>query len=38
MHKDGVGPWNDFEIVNPVGIRKLQIGGSDAEECKEDKL
>ena len=26
-HKDGVGPWNDYEIVNPVGIRKKQIEG-----------
>lgn len=24
QHKDGVGPWNDYEIVNPVGIRKKQ--------------
>lgn len=28
QHKDGVGPWNDYEIVNPVGIRKKQEGGS----------
>lgn len=21
-HRDGVGPWNDYEIVTPVGIRK----------------
>jgi hypothetical protein len=31
-HRDGVGPWNDYEIVNPVGIRKKQITGGDQEE------
>jgi hypothetical protein len=34
QHKDGVGPWNDYEIVNPVGIRKKQeapaVTGEDA--------
>ena len=32
MHKDGVGPWNDYEIVEPVGIRKKQAAGSVAED------
>ena len=27
--KGGVGPWNDYEIVNPVGIRKKELGPSD---------
>ena len=26
-HKDGVGPWNDYEVVEPVGIRKKQQEG-----------
>ena len=26
-HKDGVGPWNDYEIVESVGIRKKQEAG-----------
>jgi hypothetical protein len=30
-HKDGVGPWNDYDIVEPVGIRKRQEGGSSIE-------
>jgi hypothetical protein len=33
-HKDGVGPWNDYEIVNPVGIRKKQIEGEDPQASK----
>ncbi len=32
QHKDGVGPWNDYEIVNPVGIRKKQEGASHVPE------
>ena len=27
-HKDGVGPWNDYEVVEPVGIRKKQQEGA----------
>ena len=30
QHKDGVGPWNDYEIVNPVGIRKKQDPATQA--------
>ena len=38
-HKDGVGPWNDYEIVEPVGIRKKQQdGGVDAIVAAADKL
>jgi CRAL/TRIO domain len=35
-HKDGVGPWNDYEIVEPVGIHKRQAIGSDGEETKDN--
>jgi hypothetical protein len=28
QHKDGVGPWNDYEVVEPVGIRKKQLEGA----------
>ena len=28
-HKDGVGPWNDYDIVTPVGIRKRQTEGGN---------
>ena len=37
QHKDGVGPWNDYEIVSPVGIKKKQIAAEGAEETKNDK-
>jgi hypothetical protein len=37
QHKDGVGPWNDYEIVTPVGIKKKQITAEGAEETKNDK-
>lgn len=32
MHKDGVGPWNDYEITEPVGIKKKQVAGAGAED------
>ena len=36
LHRDGVGPWNEYEIVNPVGIRKKQqlalLGGAGATD------
>ena len=34
--KSGVGPWNDYEVLQPVGIRKKQIEGptSSEEEAK----
>ena len=33
-HRDGCGPWNDYEIVEPVGIRKRQAMINDGEESK----
>jgi len=30
--KSGLGPWLDYEITKPVGIRRKQIG----EETKTD--
>ncbi len=32
--KSGLGPWVDFEITQPVGIRRKQIT-NEAEESKE---
>lgn len=38
-HKDGVGPWNDYEVVEPVGIRKKQLEGAvDAITAAAGKL
>ena len=34
QHKDGVGPWNEYEIVQPVGIKKKQLGNGGQEETK----
>ena len=36
-HKDGVGPWNDYEIVEPVGIRKKQSALGEGEESKSNQ-
>lgn len=33
-HRDGVGPWNDYEIVDPVGIHKKQASVGEGEEAK----
>lgn len=38
MHKDGVGPWNDYEIVEPVGIRKKQEHTAAAATTDGDHL
>ena len=35
-HKDGVGPWNDYEVVEPVGIRKKQQEGGATTAAVED--
>lgn len=39
-HRDGVGPWNDYEIVEPVGIRKkqsIEAGSADGGAAEEYK-
>ena len=36
-HRDGVGPWNEYDFVQPVGIKKRQItNGSGQEEAKSE--
>lgn len=36
-HKDGVGPWNDYEVVNPVGIRKKQAPGQEGTDGSQEE-
>jgi hypothetical protein len=33
--KSGVGPWDDYEIIQPVGIRRKQ--GADSLAIKDSK-
>jgi hypothetical protein len=35
--KSGAGPWNDFEITLPIGIKKKQLGAPPIDGQEEEK-
>jgi hypothetical protein len=30
--KSAIGPWNDYEIVHPIGIKKIQKDGQEVKK------